>query len=100
MKIVYTWVVNFDLVCTDDIQQIVNLYKNLTQQSNNRIVVFGFCTDCINRYLYNNEIVRDLELACNKSEMMAGHPTSVLAVADDCAATVTDSDPREVLHKI
>ena len=51
-------------------------------------------------YLYNNEIVRDLELACNKSEMMAGHPTSVLAVADDCAATVTDSDPREVLHKM
>ena len=34
-KIVYTWFVNFDLVCTDDIQQIVNLYKNLRQQSNN-----------------------------------------------------------------
>ena len=34
-KIVCTWFVNFDLVCTDDIQQIVNLYKNLRQQSNN-----------------------------------------------------------------
>ena len=31
----YTWFVNFDLVCTDDIQQIVNLYKNLRQQSIN-----------------------------------------------------------------
>ena len=50
--------------------------------------------------LYNNEMVRDLELACTKSDMMAGHPTSVVALADDCAPTVTDSDPRDVLHKM
>ena len=31
---------------------------------------------------------------------MAGHPTSVVALADDCAPTVTDADPRTVLHKM
>jgi hypothetical protein len=43
--------------------------------------------------LYNNEMVRDLELACTNSDMMAGHPTSVVALADDCAPTATDSEP-------
>ena len=32
--------------------------------------------------------------------MMAGHPTSVVALADDCAPTVMDSDPRDALHKM
>ena len=32
--------------------------------------------------------------------MMAGHPTSVVALADDIAPTATDSAPREVLHKM
>ena len=50
--------------------------------------------------LYNNEMVSDLELACTNTDMMAGHPTSVVALADDCAPTVTDTDPRDVLHKM
>jgi hypothetical protein len=50
--------------------------------------------------LYNNEMVRDLELACPNTDFMAGHPTSVVALADDCAPTVTDADPRDVLHKM
>ena len=31
---------------------------------------------------------------------MAGYPTSVVALADDCAPTVTDAEPRDVLHKM
>ena len=31
---------------------------------------------------------------------MAGHPTSVVALADDCAPTVTDPEPRDALHKM
>ena len=50
--------------------------------------------------LYNNEMVRDLEAACTDTDMIAGHPTSVLALADDCAPTATDSHPRDVLHKM
>ena len=50
--------------------------------------------------LYNNEMVRELELACPETDFMAGHPTSVVALADDCAPTVTDAEPREVLHKM
>ena len=48
---------------------------------------------------YNNEMVRELERACTDTYMMAGHPTSVVALADG-APTVTDSAPREVLHKM
>ena len=50
--------------------------------------------------LYNNEMVRDLELACPETDFMAGHPTSVVALANDCAPTVTDPEPRDVLHKM
>ena len=50
--------------------------------------------------LYNNEMVKELELACPDTDFMAGHPTSVVALADDCAPTVTDAEPREVLHKM
>ena len=50
--------------------------------------------------LYNNEMVRDLELACSDTDMMAGHPTSVVALADDCAPTVTDIEARDALHKM
>ena len=50
--------------------------------------------------LYNNEMVRDLELACPKTDIMAGHTTSVVALADDCAPIVTDPEPRDALHKM
>ena len=49
---------------------------------------------------YNNEMVRELEQACPDTDIMAGHPTSVVALADDCAPSVTDPEPREVLHKM
>ena len=49
---------------------------------------------------YNNEMVRDLEQACTNTDMVAGHSTSVVALADDLSPTVTDSDPRDVLHKM
>jgi hypothetical protein len=39
-------------------------------------------------------------VACPDTDFMAGHPTSVVALADDCAPTVTDAEPREVLHKM
>jgi hypothetical protein len=45
-------------------------------------------------------MVRDLEAACTDTDMIAGHPTSVVALADDCAPTTTDSEPRDVLHKM
>ena len=50
--------------------------------------------------LYNNEMIKDLEEACNDEDFMAGHPTSVVALADDCAPTVTDDDARNALHKL
>ena len=50
--------------------------------------------------LYNNEMVKELELACPDTDFIAGHPTSVVALADDLAPTVTDTDPRNVLHKM
>lgn len=49
--------------------------------------------------LYNNEMVRELELACPTTDFMAGHPTSVVALAD-LAPTVMDTCTRDVLHKI
>ena len=50
--------------------------------------------------LYNKEMVKELELACPDTDFIAGHPTSVVALADDLAPTVTDTDPRNVLHKM
>ena len=51
--------------------------------------------------LHNNEMVKEIELACTYTDFMAGHPSSVVAdVADDLAPTVTDTDPRDVLHKM
>ena len=40
---------------------------------------------------YNNEMVRELEQACPVTDIMAGHPTSVVALA---------TDPRDVAHKL
>ena len=45
-KIVCTWFVNFDLVCTDDIQQIVNLY-NQPQTTSPIICVLATCRQAI-----------------------------------------------------
>ena len=46
--------------------------------------------------MYNNE----MELARPSTDFMAGHPTSVVALADDLAPTVMDSGTRDVLHKM
>ena len=45
-------------------------------------------------------MVRELEQACPVTDIMAGHPTSVVALADDCAASATDPEPRDVAHKL
>ena len=50
--------------------------------------------------LYNNDMIRDLELACTKEDYIAGVPTTVVAVADDVAPSATASSPREAIHKL
>merc|ERR1719319_1687991 len=44
-------------------------------------------------------MVSDLEKHCG-DDMMAGHPTSVVAVADDVAPTSMGIFPREALHNL
>ena len=39
-------------------------------------------------------------MACPGSDIMAGHPTSLVALANDCAPTTTDVNPQDVLHKM
>ena len=50
--------------------------------------------------IYNNDMIRDLELACTEDDFLAGVPSTVVAVADDVAPTTTASSPREAIHKM
>ena len=45
-------------------------------------------------------MIKELELACTEGDFMAGVPTTVVAVADDVAPSVTASSPREAIHKM
>ena len=44
-------------------------------------------------------MVKVLQLTFSERDMLADHPTSVVALADDCAPSATDPKPRDVLHK-
>ena len=49
---------------------------------------------------YNNEMIKNLELACTEVDYIAGVPTTVVDVTDDVAPTTTANTAREVVHQM
>ena len=50
--------------------------------------------------LYNNEMIKQLELAAREPDFISGVPTSCVAVADDVAPCATASHPRDAIHQM
>ena len=50
--------------------------------------------------LYNNDMIKQLELAAKEPDFVSGVPTSCVAVADDVAPCATASHPRDAIHQM
>ena len=50
--------------------------------------------------IYNNEMVKQLEMQATDSDKISGISTSCVAVADDVAPCATADHPRDVLHQM
>ena len=50
--------------------------------------------------VYNNEMIEQLEQCAKEQDIIAGVPTSCVAIADDVAPCATASHPRDAIHQM